>query len=278
MKRCWKWWLRRVRVARWLITVMHILLVALLVLLFLRGCDRCLPCPPDDVTWKGQITQLWNTFCSFKTEVKQYQEQVRSEITYLTEQQSLSQQEIKHLNAQLLLPCICSYCARDYPALTIEKAVRAQGSTNWTETEPLEVEMGAKLEFRIRITTDGPAYNIVIRDFLPLQIIYEGNLKINGVSETGDITSVLNILTLGAGQSIVITFEARVDSDASHYSYGTTSFSNIVQVCAAYTQGQSDQVEIKVYRPYPPPSEDGDDGGPPDVCPPDGEPGPDPEP
>jgi Na+/H+-translocating membrane pyrophosphatase len=66
----------------------------------------------------------------------------------------------------------------------------------------------------------------MVKDNLPDNIIYQGNLKIDNVYSSKNITTgAVNIGDLSSGQTKTITFEAKVESK-DKFNYGTTDLIN----------------------------------------------------
>lgn len=118
--------------------------------------------------------------------------------------------------------------------------------TDWLDS--VKADAGEKISFSIRIEATGtaPAKDIVVQDGLPVKIVYRGNLKIDGVSSSGNILSGLTIGELSPGQSKTITFDAEV-FPAESFIYGTTYLKNAVSASNIY-HSFSDTAEVVVER------------------------------
>lgn len=116
--------------------------------------------------------------------------------------------------------------------------------------------LGEVITFTITITNDGDfdATDIIVTDTLDPEFEYIGNVTIDGVPNAGDITAGINVGDLAVGESVVITFEAKIvimpgDGVVSNYAeaeylydngltplaltraiVGTTSTSNVVNI------------------------------------------------
>ena len=116
-------------------------------------------------------------------------------------------------------------------ALIVKKLVRnLSDGSGWLDlvaADPNEI-----VSFSIRVMAGGQsvAKNIIVKDTLPAQIIYRGNLRIDNISSSGDIISGLSIGDLSPGQSKTITFEARVAPEGQ-FNYGDT---NLINTAMAY--------------------------------------------
>ncbi len=123
----------------------------------------------------------------------------------------------------------------------------SRGDTTWYNSlraEPLELLM-----FRIRVISTGNSEvaNIRVKNTLPTNIIYQGDLLIDGAFSSKNInTEQVNIGDLSAGQTRIITFEAQVAAETK-FNYGT---SNLVNTVLAYNEdfSHTDTCTIMVTR------------------------------
>ncbi|XOB41705.1 MAG: hypothetical protein ACKKMS_03245 [Candidatus Nealsonbacteria bacterium] len=129
------------------------------------------------------------------------------------------------------------------PVLNVSKTVRniTDNTTfqNSVSADPLE-----RLEFKIRVSSTGSTrvQSVTVKDSLPLHITYQNNLKINGISSSGNILTGLNLGTVYPGQSKIIIFEAKVASE-NQFIYGTTTLTN---TAIAYSANSEDTDTAKV--------------------------------
>ena len=137
------------------------------------------------------------------------------------------------------------------PGLTISKLVR-NITDNTTFQESVLADPQDRVEFQIKVTSIGSttAYNVIVRDVLPPNLSYQGNLKIDGISSSGDILSGLNLGSMAPGLSKTITFEAQVAS-AENFAYGTTALINTAYVRADEVSEISDSAILNVTREGP---------------------------
>lgn len=117
--------------------------------------------------------------------------------------------------------------------LTANKTVRniSRGETSWrTETSALP---GETVAFRIVVKALGKEMNdVVIKDILPGQTIFAGNLQVNGNAHSGNIEDGINIGKLNAGEEKTITFEAQI-KPAESFQFGTNTLFNTASARAA---------------------------------------------
>ena len=114
--------------------------------------------------------------------------------------------------------------------LDIVKTVKnlSQKDTDWHNE--IQASFLDELEFKIEIVSNSNVQleNITIKDNLPSKILYQGDLKINGVSNSNNITSQeINIGNLDSGQLKTITFKAQIASK-DNFDYGITDLINTV--------------------------------------------------
>lgn len=137
-------------------------------------------------------------------------------------------------------PCTGSTCG----TITIEKTGRnlSDNSKQWVHVIPADA--GEIILFQIKVTGNN-AYNsgnVIVKDVLPQYLTYRGNLLVNNtpmVGGTGNIfSSGLNLGTLSANQTKVITFEAQVDSSISQ----TMQLKNTATVSNGYSSASDNAV------------------------------------
>jgi len=117
--------------------------------------------------------------------------------------------------------------------LYIKKMVRnlSDGQTifsSYTEANPDEI-----LEFKIKITNQGEETidDLLVEEGLPSRIIYQGNLKIDGRSVSGNIVEGKDIGDLEPDETKTIIFQAKVAS-GNQFAFGSTELLNTVTVSA----------------------------------------------
>ena len=112
--------------------------------------------------------------------------------------------------------------------LTVGKTVRniSRGETAWkTETSASPEETVA---FRIKIKASGESMDdVFVKDILPGQTTFAGNLLVNGNSHSGDIESGINIGRLNPEEEKTVTFEVKI-KPAENFQFGTTTLFNTV--------------------------------------------------
>lgn len=112
-----------------------------------------------------------------------------------------------------------------YPELSIKKSVR-NVSQNTPYQDMVYALPGENLSFKIEVELVGSqeASNVSVRDILPTEIIYQGNLRIDDQTVSGDIANVpLGIFV--KNQTKIITFDAQVVAK-DKFGQGLTALTN----------------------------------------------------
>ena len=131
--------------------------------------------------------------------------------------------------------------------LSISKQVidLTSGNLNWASS--VSANPSDVLSFSITLQANGQdVHNILIKDALPANLIYKGSLMVGSNSNYGgDITSGINIGTLSAGQSVVVSYQVSV-APANNFTLGASSLSNnaIITSSEAGTQTASATVLV----------------------------------
>ncbi|MFH1968288.1 MAG: PKD domain-containing protein [bacterium] len=119
------------------------------------------------------------------------------------------------------------------------------GNLNWqpsVNAKPSDI-----LSFVITIQADqASAHNVFVRDSLPQNLIYRGNLTINtNINYLGDPLSGINVGTLTAGQIYVIAYQVQVVSP-QNLSYGTTVLNNSATVTSSDAGSKTASAQVLV--------------------------------
>jgi hypothetical protein len=118
--------------------------------------------------------------------------------------------------------------------LTANKKVinLTSGNLNWASS--VSANPSDILSFAITLQGNGQdIHNVIVRDILPANLIYKGNLTVNTNSNYGgDITSGVNIGTVYANQPVVVAYQVQVAPSAS-FVYGTTTLSNNATIASS---------------------------------------------
>lgn len=114
-------------------------------------------------------------------------------------------------------------------SLQVNKLVRNVSDGSAFQDSVL-ADPGERLSFQISITAGNTGLqNVIVKDALPSKIIYLGNLKVDNVSSSGNITLGFDIGDFSGNQTKIITFDALV-ADSNQFSIGVTNLINSVLV------------------------------------------------
>ena len=119
----------------------------------------------------------------------------------------------------------------------------SSGNLNWSSNanaSPYDV-----LNFKIILQANNQdVHNIVVKDALPSTLVYNGKLSVNA-NYTGDITSGLNISSIPAGQTVVISYQAQVSSGVA---FGATTISNNAVITSTEAGTETASASISVNK------------------------------
>lgn len=114
-------------------------------------------------------------------------------------------------------------------------------------SDAVSANPGDQVSFQIQLTAGNASLqDIIVKDTLPSNIIYLGDLKIDGISYYTDITSGINTGYLSTNQTKIITFVAKV-ANANQFYLGTTTLINSVLVYNSLF-ATSDTAKVMVYK------------------------------
>jgi hypothetical protein len=133
--------------------------------------------------------------------------------------------------------------------LTASKQVinLTSGNLNWQTS--ISAKPSDVLSFAVTLQGNGQdVHNVIIRDVLPVNLIYKGNLTVNTVSNySGDIASGVNIGTVYAGQAVVVAYQAQLAS-AGNFSYGITTITNSATITGSETGTQNTSATVTINK------------------------------
>lgn len=113
--------------------------------------------------------------------------------------------------------------------------------------DAVSAKPGERISFRIQITAGSTGSQaIFVKDTLPSQMSYLGNLTIDNISYSGNITSGFNLGDISSNQTKIITFDASV-ANANQFYQGTTNLTNTVLVYNTLFS-TSDTARVLVYK------------------------------
>jgi hypothetical protein len=134
----------------------------------------------------------------------------------------------------------------DDAEINVTKKVAREGSSTYYNS--LDVSPGELLTYSIEVEADDEDLeDVFVRDELSSRIIYEGSLKVDGDSVSGDIEDGIDIGDIDEGESKTVTFDVRVASE-DEFLIGTTSITNIANVSADNASLETDSATIHVER------------------------------
>ncbi|MDD2731790.1 MAG: PKD domain-containing protein [Candidatus Pacebacteria bacterium] len=127
---------------------------------------------------------------------------------------------------------------------SVEKYVKnlTKGDSGFYNTINADPNDLLVFEIRVRSNIGSLTRDLIVKDTLPSNLIYKGNLKINNVSVSGDARGGINTGDLSPNQIKTISFEAQVAS-VENFTYGTTT---LINTALAYSSDYSDTNTAKV--------------------------------
>jgi len=133
-------------------------------------------------------------------------------------------------------------------ALNITKQVIdiTSGNLNWqtsVSASPSDV-----VSFAITLQAGGQdVHNVIVRDVLPANLAYKGNLLVNTSPNGGDITSGVNIGTIYAGQSTIVSYQAQV-ANAENFGFGQSTLTDNTTVTSSEAGTQTATATVSVSK------------------------------
>ena len=112
--------------------------------------------------------------------------------------------------------------------LEVQQNIRNLTQQSFIWANVVEAEPNDRIELQIIVKWSGAqaTNNVLVREILDQKLLYEGNLKLDGVPIQGSIISEnINIGTLQSNQSKTITFEATVNP-SENFAVGLASLIN----------------------------------------------------
>jgi len=119
------------------------------------------------------------------------------------------------------------------------------GVLSWQSS--VNAKPGDILSFAITLqNANQDMHNVIIRDLLPANLIYRGNLTINtNTNYGGDIASGVNIGTIYANQPIVVAYQVQV-APAANFVYGITTLTNNATITSTEAGTQTASATVVV--------------------------------
>lgn len=135
--------------------------------------------------------------------------------------------------------------------ISVTKLVR-NVSNNTSFQSAVTAAPGELLEFRITVTAlgaSGTNDSLTVRDVLPSQMSFYGNLTVDGVPSTGSsILTGLSLGTFSSQQTKTIVFQATV-APATSFAFGTTTLTNTANAYnSSNTVNRAGSAQIQIVR------------------------------
>ncbi len=122
----------------------------------------------------------------------------------------------------------------DFSVISKKAINLTSGNLGWSKSiiaKPYDV-----LSFSITIQTDKDLNNVFLKETLPANLAYNGNLLINAVkNDIANPVNGINVGTIKAGEVVIVSYQAKVNSSSD---YGTAS----LEVPTTITADQISQV------------------------------------
>jgi len=128
-----------------------------------------------------------------------------------------------------------------------KKAINiSAGNLIWSESVTANPSDILSFSIAIQANNNQDLHNVIIKDILPSNLIYNDNLLVNAVRDysANPITGI-NIGTIKAGEVIIISYQAKV-AIATSFIFGTTNLTADTTVTSNETGLQTDNVTIVV--------------------------------
>ncbi|MDD4624983.1 MAG: hypothetical protein PHC82_01465 [Candidatus Pacebacteria bacterium] len=135
--------------------------------------------------------------------------------------------------------------------LSITKTVKnVTDGTYWSSS--VNANPGEKVSYKIDIYSSGQtaAENVILKDTLPSNMSYSGNLYINGVYygySASSLASGINLGTINSGSTKTITFDATVYSD-SYFGSSNTTLTNYAYTYATNVSQSYASAQVNVIK------------------------------
>jgi hypothetical protein len=136
--------------------------------------------------------------------------------------------------------------------LSIEKWVRnvSRGDKEWRKDQ-IEAQPSDEVEFKIEISSLGDEIvrDISVKDSLPIELIYQNNLKVDGREDIRDVTEEeINVGDLSTGKTRTLVFSAKVKSEEDFDKNNT----NLITSAIVFNNedSESDTASVLVKKPF----------------------------
>lgn len=122
--------------------------------------------------------------------------------------------------------CIVS---QQQTGFAITKTVKnlSAGLLNWSNSVSASPSDIVQFTVSVNNYSNQTANNVVVRDSLPANLLFNGNLTIDGISNSGNIAQGITIGNMSSNQIKIISYQAQV-AQGQNFSFGTTTLNNSV--------------------------------------------------
>lgn len=110
----------------------------------------------------------------------------------------------------------------------------SSGNLAWSTSVPATPADIVQYYVTVQTSNNSIANNIIVKDVLPANLYFYNNVMVDGVANSGNITTGINIGSLSYGQTRTITYQAQVAS-AGNFGFGTTTLYNAVSASSPNT-------------------------------------------
>jgi len=133
-------------------------------------------------------------------------------------------------------------------SLSVTKKVINLSAGNLSWSNSVNASPSDVLEFAVTLQAGSQdVHNVIVRDVLPASLVYKGSLTLNNSNSSGDVTTGVNVGTVSANQSIVVTYQAQVAS-GGNFSFGTTTINNSLTVTSTEAGSQTGSATVVVNK------------------------------
>ncbi len=129
--------------------------------------------------------------------------------------------------------CQNNTCVNNNVNVTVNLTKQVKNLSTYTGSyaSSTNANPGETVQFQVTLVSPSSnqySNNFLVKDIMPSRLTYNNNLTVSGAgSYTGDIVSGLTLSNVPAGQTVTITYQAKVDA-AQSFSFGNTTLTNYV--------------------------------------------------
>ncbi len=125
--------------------------------------------------------------------------------------------------------CVGTTQNQNQKSLLVTVRNLSSGNLNWSNS--VNASPSDVVQFSVVIASSSAQNitNLSVKDTLPTNLIYNNNLTLDGIPNSGNIISTMYIDNISPGQTRTITYQAQV-APVQNFSFGTTTLSDSVVV------------------------------------------------